>query len=355
MRFSETLAIWYHTHKRDLPWRQTVDPYRVWLSEIILQQTRVDQGLPYFQRFIESYPSVSDLANAPLDEVMRLWQGLGYYSRARNLHATAKQVLNEHGGNFPNTFDELISLPGVGPYTASAIASFCFGLPYAVVDGNVMRVLTRLHGISDPIDQPKTRKHLDALANQLLNQRDPATHNQAMMEFGAMLCKPANPDCPNCPFSEECVALRKSIVDQLPTKSSKTKVRDRYFNYLIFNHQGQSLLKKRTDAGIWQELHEPPTIETTKLLTEKEMRKTELWKKLVGDRKNNVLDIIEPKSHKLSHQTIHSRFFIVDGGYDKKTVSDDGLLIVNEKDLNKYAVPRLIEQVFMAHFEDYTP
>ncbi|MFM7766707.1 MAG: A/G-specific adenine glycosylase [Bacteroidota bacterium] len=355
MQFSETLVSWYHEHNRDLPWRQTIDPYRVWLSEIILQQTRVDQGLPYFQRFIENYPTVSDLANAPLEDVMRLWQGLGYYSRARNLHATAKYVLNEYEGNFPSTYHELLALPGVGPYTASAIASFCFGLPYAVVDGNVMRVLSRLHGISDPIDLPKTRKHLDALANQLLSHRDPATHNQAMMEFGAMLCKPANPDCPNCPFAETCVALRKGIVDQLPVKSSKTKVRDRYFNYLIFHHQKKMLLKKRTDAGIWQELHEPPIMESTKLLSEEEMRENELWKKLIGDGKNIIVDIIEPKPHKLSHQTIHSRFFIVEGGYDMEALSDAGLLIVNEKDLNKYAVPKLIEQVFMAHFEDYTP
>lgn len=355
MRFSETLASWYNEYKRDLPWRQTIDPYRVWLSEIILQQTRVDQGLPYFQRFIESYPSVSDLAKAPLEEVMRLWQGLGYYSRARNLHATAKQVLYEYDGSFPNTYHELLALPGVGPYTASAIASFCFGMPYAVVDGNVMRVLTRLHGISDPIDQPKTRKYLDALANQVLNQRDPATHNQAMMEFGAMLCKPANPDCTNCPFADECVSLRTGMVDQLPIKSSKTKIRDRFFNYLVFNHEKQSLLKKRTDPGIWQELHEPPNMETEKLLSEKEMRKTELWGKLVGDRKNSIADIIEPKPHKLSHQTIHSRFFIVEGGYDTKVALTDGLLIVNEKDLNKYAVPRLIEQVFLVQFGDYNP
>ena len=355
MRFSESLVSWYHQHKRDLPWRQTIDPYRVWLSEIILQQTRVDQGLPYFQRFIENYPTVSDLANAPLEDVMRLWQGLGYYSRARNLHSTAKEVVNKHLGSFPNTYQGLLSLPGIGPYTAAAIASFCFGLPYAVVDGNVMRVLTRMHGISDPIDQPKTRKQLDALANQLLSQRDPATHNQAMMEFGATLCKPSNPDCQICPFNETCVALRKGIVDQLPIKSSKTKVRDRYFNYLVFNHQNQLLLKKRTDAGIWQELHEPPIMESTKLLTEPEMRETELWKKLVGNRKNSVVDIIEPKPHKLSHQTIHSRFFIVEGGYDKKAISDDGLLIVNEKDLNRYAVPRLIEQVFTSHFQDYNP
>lgn len=355
MRFSESLVSWYHQHKRDLPWRQTIDPYKVWLSEIILQQTRVDQGLPYFQRFIENYPTVSDLANAPLEEVMRLWQGLGYYSRARNLHATAKEVVNKHLGSFPSTYQGLLSLPGVGPYTAAAIASFCFGLPYAVVDGNVMRVLTRIHGIIDPIDQPKTRKQLDALANQLLSQRDPATHNQAVMEFGAMLCKPSNPDCQICPFSETCVALRKGIVNQLPMKSSKTKIRDRFFNYLVFNHQNQLLLKKRTDAGIWQELHEPPIMESTKLLTEQEMRETELWKKLIGNRKNSIVDIIEPKPHKLSHQTIHSRFFIVEGGYNQNTISDEGLLIVNEKDLNKYAVPRLIEQVFTSHFEDYNP
>lgn len=352
MDFANQLVKWYRVHKRDLPWRQTTDPYVVWLSEIILQQTRVDQGLPYFQRFIEKYPTVKNMAAAPLEEVMRLWQGLGYYSRARNLFATAQMVTNQHQGRFPDTYEGLKSLPGIGPYTAAAIASFCFGLPHAVVDGNVIRVLSRLYGIEDPVNEPSTRKQMDALANDLLNRRDPATHNQAIMEFGALHCKPANPDCIRCPFAEHCLAFRTGKVKSIPIKSSKVKVRDRYFNYLVVRFQDSILLRKRIESGIWQELHEPPMEETTKLMTEKELLKSKLWKRFITNTAETKITFVEPKPHKLTHQTIYSRFFIATG-LTPARISDADWLVVRTKDLQHYAVPRMIELVFEELFDGY--
>lgn len=352
MDFANQLVKWYKVHKRDLPWRQTTDPYAVWLSEIILQQTRVDQGLPYFQRFIQQYPTVKKMAAAPMDEVMRLWQGLGYYSRARNLYATAQKVANQYHGQFPQTFEGLLSLPGVGPYTAAAIASFCFGLPHAVVDGNVIRVLTRLHGIEEAINQPKTKKLIEELAHDLLHRKDPATHNQAIMEFGAMLCKPANPDCAKCPFVEHCMAFRTGKVKTIPYKPSLVKVRLRYFNYLVIRIHQSILIRKRTATDIWQELHEPPLIEAAKLLTEKSIRQTGLWKTLIMNPEKAEVEVINPKPHKLTHQTLQARFFVVTG-LNSKNIRKSDWLPVNIKDLHQYAVPRMIEQQFQELFEDY--
>ena len=235
MIFSNRLVTWYLQNKRDLPWRQSINPYTVWLSEIILQQTRVDQGTAYFFKFIEQFPTVYNLANASEEEVLKLWQGLGYYSRARNLHSAANYIVNELNGKFPTTYSEILKLKGVGDYTASAIASICFNEPTAVVDGNVYRVLARYFGISTPINSTSGIKEFKKLAQELIVEDIPGTFNQAIMEFGACMCKPQNPDCFNCPLNDSCVALSNNTIAQLPVKINKTKVRKRYFNYLVIH------------------------------------------------------------------------------------------------------------------------
>ena len=233
MIFSLKILLWYQKNKRNLPWRKTKDPYRIWLSEIILQQTRVAQGLPYYERFIERFPTVRDLANAQENEVLKLWQGLGYYSRARNLHATAKIVVKEYKGEFPKTYKGLLKLKGVGDYTASAIASICFDIPEPVVDGNVYRVLARYYGVDIPINSSKGTRYFKELARKVMNTEQIRDYNQAIMEFGAIQCAPKNPDCTGCPLNDGCLALQQNQIGELPKKINKTKVRNRYFNYLV--------------------------------------------------------------------------------------------------------------------------
>ncbi|MFM7079481.1 MAG: A/G-specific adenine glycosylase [Bacteroidota bacterium] len=351
--FTRRLLQWYQVHKRDLPWRQTADPYVVWLSEIILQQTRVEQGQPYFQRFIESFPKIEKLANAPQDQVMRLWQGLGYYSRARNLHAAAKMVADVHKGQFPATYAEILKLPGVGPYTAAAIASFCFGQPHAVVDGNVYRVLSRVFGITEPVDLPNTKKQIQALADEVLDTNDPATHNQAIMEFGALHCKPANPDCGSCIFQDTCQAFGRGLVAEIPAKAGKNKITTRYFNYLVIHDIGKTLIRKRNEPGIWRDLFEPPMVESSKPLTLQELKATTLWKNICMDPQTEVLQVQDRKPHKLSHQTIYARVYFVKCRLNPESLSDGPYLTVGKSKLRQYAVPRLIEQVFEEKFTGY--
>lgn len=260
--FAHRLMDWYAEHKRPLPWRETRDPYKIWLSEIILQQTRVAQGLPYYQRFVSAYPTVNLLAAAPQQSVLRLWQGLGYYTRARNLHACAQRVVHDFGGVFPSTYAQLLKLPGIGPYTAAAIASISFRQPVAVVDGNVFRVLARIFGLEDDIARPGTKEKFSRLANDLLVSEAPDIFNQALMEFGALQCTPKAPDCSACPFSKNCEASQHQRVQDFPVKSKKAPVRHRYFTYLVFAHGKNLLLKPRTGADIWNGLYEFYLIET---------------------------------------------------------------------------------------------
>ena len=281
MSFSGKILDWYHQNKRSLPWRNSIEPYKIWLSEIILQQTRVAQGTPYYLRFVEKFPTVYHMANASEEEVLKLWQGLGYYSRARNLHATAKIIVNQYNGKFPDTYKELLKLKGVGDYTASAISSICFNKPQAVVDGNVYRVLSRYFGINIPINSTEGIKYFKSLAEKVMDVNDIRDYNQGIMEFGAMQCSPKKPLCLHCPLNESCVALQKGIVDQLPVKLTKTKVRNRYFNYLIpiyMDTDGNRFtnLQQRKGKGIWQ----------------------------------NEVAII----HKLSHQHLHTKFWILQTG-----------------------------------------
>jgi len=272
--FSNILIAWYLHNKRSLPWRETKDPYHIWLSEIMLQQTRVAQGLPYYEKFVSAFPTVHNLADASEDTVLKLWQGLGYYSRARNLHATAKYISNDLNGVFPNTFEELLKLKGVGDYTASAIGSICFNLPTAVVDGNVYRVLSRFFNINTPINSSEGIKTFKKLAQELLDTSNPGEFNQAIMEFGARQCAPQSPDCPNCVFNDKCLAFQTKKVKELPVKIRKTTVKKKYFNYLVFISDDQkTILQQRLEKGIWQQLYEFPLIEADKLISITEKKK----------------------------------------------------------------------------------
>lgn len=301
--FSKDIIEWYNENRRSLPWRDTKDPYRIWLSEVILQQTRVNQGLPYYLKFIEAFPTVNDLANAPEDKVLRLWQGLGYYSRARNLHRCAKVVAERYGGTFPSSFDELILLPGIGTYTAAAIASIAFNGKVAVVDGNVYRVLARIFGVTKDIASTEGKKHFWELANQLVSEKNPGDHNQAVMEFGAMHCTPLAPKCESCPFVKNCVAYNQDLVGQLPVKEKKINKRTRYFFYFILRDGQKIAMKKRTEKDIWNGLYEFHLVES-----DKKRKLTELVKRDGLLASLNFRDAGRIK-HILTHQVLEIRFF----------------------------------------------
>ena len=341
--FSTRIIQWYLQNKRDLPWRNTGDAYLIWLSEIILQQTRVDQGMAYYLKFASEFPTVADLAEADTDKVMKLWQGLGYYSRARNLHAAAKMVHSEHKGTFPSDYEQILSLKGVGEYTAAAIASFAFNQPHAVVDGNVYRVLARVFGIETPIDSTQGKKEFSALANELLDKKDPGTHNQAIMEFGAMLCRPVNPDCPVCPLKYQCYAFAKKVVAELPVKAKKTKVRDRFFNYIVLSNKGTTAINRRTAKDIWINLYDFPLVETEKELTEESFLSSAEWKSFIGKNKYAIRSASPYYKHILSHQRIYARFWEIESPAALEKIIPPGAIIIKQEDIEKYAVPRLIE------------
>ncbi|MBK7889106.1 MAG: A/G-specific adenine glycosylase [Bacteroidetes bacterium] len=261
LEFSKNLRDWYRNNGRKLPWRETSDPYKIWLSEIILQQTRVDQGLPYYINFVESFPTIGDFAKAPIDKILRLWQGLGYYSRARNMHTAALQVVQQFDGRFPADFESLKNLKGVGDYTASAIASFAFHLPHPVVDGNVFRFLSRLSGSAVPIDSSLGKKVFAEMAGELFDPKHAAEHNQAMMEMGALICKPKAPLCEECPFHMACHAYIYNEIDRLPVKEKRAKVRTRYFHYFFFTHGSDTFISRRNKKDIWEGLYELPLFE----------------------------------------------------------------------------------------------
>ena len=313
MNFSNNMIKWYLQNKRDLPWRKTDNPYLIWLSEIMLQQTRVAQGTPYFLSFTSAFPTVFDLAKANEEQVLKLWQGLGYYSRARNLHKTAQYVANELSGKFPNNYNDLLKLKGVGEYTAAAIASFSYNEPVPVVDGNVFRVLSRYFDVETDIAAASAKKEFAALAFELMPKDKPAVFNQAIMEFGALQCVPKNPNCDVCVFNTSCAALQKKKVDQLPVKLKKTKVRNRFFNYLVVSDDNENtIIQKRTAKGIWHNLYEFPLIETDSP-EDFDFISANIQK---GFFKNNSVLSIEDCNdkniiHKLSHQHLHIKFWKV--------------------------------------------
>jgi len=342
MSFSHKILQWYVANKRNLPWRSSVDPYKIWLSEIMLQQTRVAQGTPYYLKFIKNFPTVKDLADASEEQVLKLWQGLGYYSRARNLHETAKKVAYELNGNFPTTYADLLQLKGIGDYTASAIASICFGELQPVVDGNVYRVLSRYYGIEKPINSGKGPKYFKELAREVMPTSAIRDYNQGIMEFGALQCAPKNPNCTQCPLNESCVALQKNRVHSLPIKLKKTKIRNRYFNFLVLigkDKKGKtaSFLSQRKGKGIWQNLWEFPLFESesSSNLNAVAAQVPLLLKLKVKPEISlfNQKEII----HKLSHQHLYTKFWIV------KTDEVLSSGIPWDK-LDDYAVPVLIAE-----------
>lgn len=346
MVFSHKILVWYGKNKRDLPWRGSKDAYEIWLSEIILQQTRVAQGTPYYLSFIQTFPKVADLANAKEEAVLKLWQGLGYYSRARNLHAAAKMVVEEYEGQFPETYKELIKLKGVGDYTASAISSICFNERQAVVDGNVYRVLSRYFGVDIPINSTEGIKYFKNLAQVVLHASNVRDYNQGIMEFGAIQCTPKNPDCTNCPLQDGCVALKEKRTDSLPVKLKKTKVKTRYFNYLVpvfvdVKGRKSTVLKQRTGKGIWQNLWEFPLLESDKEFDLKAIEHNYGQVLELNGQLNISLFNIDVVVHKLSHQHLVTKFWIV----EIDTPLDNAVPVM---ELEKYPVPVLISSFINA-------
>ena len=340
----KTIARWYENHKRSLPWRDDPSPYHVWLSEIILQQTRVNQGFEYYLRFIERWPSIVDLASSSEEEVLKMWQGLGYYSRARNLHRCARLIDERHEGRFPKDYESLRQLPGIGDYTAAAIASIAFGEPYAVVDGNVYRVLSRLYDIDIPINRGEGVALFAKMANELLDRNNPGRHNQALMEFGALQCVPQSPNCPSCPLREHCLALANHTVEQRPVKEKKPSVTTRYFHYLLFMTPDKGIyLRKREENDIWKNLYDFPCIETDRLLQPEELVTNDAFQKLVEGQRFTLQHASPSVTHKLSHQTIIASFFEIKINTFLSSIQTKKLLLAAENELGSFPVPKLIE------------
>ncbi len=354
---AQKLIRWYGDNQRDLPWRKTKDPYKIWVSEIILQQTRVEQGIEYYYRFIHDFPDVKSLASADEKKVLKVWQGLGYYSRARNMHYAAKTIMEKFDGRFPGTYAEILSLKGVGAYTAGAIASFAFNLPYPAIDGNVMRVLARMFEIKQEINTAKGSRKTKEVAEELIPAENPATFNQAIIEFGALWCLPRNPKCGECPLQPHCQAFSGKTVNQLPVKKPKKKPRDRFFNYLVIHNKAKSslYLRKREDTSdIWENLYDFPLIESEKPLTPKELIQTKAWAQLIGNDYLYLNKQPRKKKHQLSHQTLHAHFWEVKIG-DSDDVSPDNFYIKDKtENLHEYPFPRLIDAYLKENIEDYS-
>lgn len=345
MTFSNTLIHWYEKNARALPWRNTRDAYSIWISEIILQQTRVEQGLPYYHRFIQAFPDVLNLHQASEDQVLKLWEGLGYYSRARNMKYAAQQIVKQHQGIFPSTYKEIIALKGIGPYTAAAVASLAFDLPFAVVDGNVFRVLSRYFGIDTPINSTLGKKEFDILAQKNLIKSRAATYNQAIMEFGALFCKPKNPDCEQCPLVDSCTAFAKNKVDLLPIKLKTLKIKERYLNFILLSNGKEILIEKRIHENIWKGLYQLPLIETDIMIPEEEVIIKEDFTKLVGQEKYKITSIREIE-HKLTHRLLKIRFFQI----EIPELQTANYLKIEIKDLMNYAFPKPVENYLKSVF-----
>ena len=346
MKWTEILLNWYEENQREFPWRKTKNPYLIWLSEIILQQTRVDQGLPYYESFVAHFPTIADLAAANEEKVLKLWQGLGYYSRARNLHSCAQWVVNENNGVFPQNYKALLKLKGVGDYTASAIASIAFQEPQAVVDGNVYRFLSRYFGISLPIDRSTAHREFKAQATKLMGSYSPDQFNQAMMEFGALQCTPRRAKCSSCPFSANCFAFQNQRVYEFPVKSKKTSIRKRYFNYLVYKSpQANTLLRQRNSKGIWQNLYEFPLVESEAQLTKKELVKHERFP-TEGLKKRVKISSLskQPTKHLLSHQHLFIRFWQLE--FEEEFQGGISL-----EEVQKLPVPVVIQQFIDNHYQ----
>lgn len=337
--FTRVLMHWHNeANDRSLPWKNEKDPYKIWLSEVILQQTRAQQGLPYYIAFTEKYPTVAVLAVADEQEAFRLWQGLGYYNRCKNMLATARLVTTQYGGAFPASYEQLLSLKGIGPYTAAAIASFAFALPHAVVDGNVYRVLSRFFGIETPFDTTEGKKQFAALAQQLLDTSHSSAYNQAIMDMGATVCTPKVAKCDTCPLQKNCFALKHDLIEQLPVKSKKVVVKQRCFNYLLLTHNDSIWISKRTGNDIWQNLHEPYLIETNNTLTQASLQNLPQFIDL--DLQPKSIIYISKNAQRLTHQLINAHFFQVD--LSKKPRNLKGGMWLKNNQLKNLAFPKTV-------------
>ena len=321
--FADTLLAWYEENHRSLPWRGETDPYKIWVSEIILQQTRVQQGWDYYLRFIETFPDVETLARAPEEQVLRVWQGLGYYSRARNMHAAAQQVMDLHQGQFPSQYEDIRKLKGIGDYTAAAIASIAFGLPYPAVDGNVLRICSRIFGICDDIMLPATRKQITDICRKHIPHHRPGDFNQACMEFGAVWCTPKNPKCEECPFQSQCYALKQNMVEMLPVKSNKITKRERFFHYEFYIYNNSTIIEKRTGNDIWRNLYQFPMQELS----------AEIVKSSAQGNSTQLREV-------LTHQIIHATFRIWHLKKEPK-LADNQLLVPLDR-LHEYPMPKIM-------------
>ncbi|MCB2194711.1 MAG: A/G-specific adenine glycosylase [Bacteroidetes bacterium] len=303
------LIEWYSLHKRNLPWRETRNPYAIWVSEIILQQTRVNQGLGYYLKFMETFPDIHTLAAAPMDQLLKVWQGLGYYTRARNMHFTAQDIVQNYNGIFPNSYKDLIKLKGIGDYTASAIASISFKEPSPVLDGNVFRVIARIYGISESTQSAQGKKNFKGVLTKLIPHDKPGVFNQAIMEFGALQCTPKNPLCEECIFKSSCFALNNNLIDDLPRKKVKVKQTKRYFNFLHILYNDSTFVEQRTENDIWKLLYQFPLIETSSDYSLNELEKTNLWKQIFNNIKPQINLNYSEKKHQLSHQKLYVKFY----------------------------------------------
>ncbi len=340
LHFRKSLLKWNkEKNERSMPWKGEKDPYKIWLSEIILQQTRVEQGWDYYNKFVKAFPDVSKLANAPEEKVFKLWEGLGYYSRCKNLLATAKKIAQEYKGQFPGKYEEILALKGVGPYTAAAIASFAFNLPYAVVDGNVFRVLARYFGNSTATDSTAGKKMFTVLAEELLDKKQPGIYNQAIMDFGAVVCKPQLPLCSSCPLKQKCIALHNGTVYALPVKEKKLVIKNRWFYYIVAQYENEILVRKRNGKDIWENLYEFVLFENSKALGMDEISTLGLLKQLTGTNKPRVQYITAPVNQKLTHQTIHAQFIGI--SLNKKS-TPEGYEWIPFKQLAKLPFPKII-------------
>jgi len=339
--FANRLLRWHKDIDRNLPWKEDRDPYKTWLSEIIMQQTRIVQGTPYYLKFVEAYPTIVDLANAPSDDVMKLWQGLGYYSRARNLHHAAKTVRDDFEGVFPTDYKDILSLKGVGKYTAAAIASFAYDQEYAVVDGNVIRVLSRYFGITDAVDNSATLKLIDDKAAKLIEGSDPAAYNQAIMDFGATYCTPKSPDCTSCIFADVCKAYDKGLVDEIPYKAKKIKKRTRHLHYLIVSDAGgNTIIRHRQEKDIWQSLYDYPCME---MESDKQLNQESIGAYLSSSFGMEIIEIkfpIKTYKHILTHQTLYGQFYRIKVNHIQKLTTP--YLGVKMSEVESYALPVLL-------------
>lgn len=347
--FSEKVAEWYVGNKRNLPWRSTRDPYKIWLSEIILQQTRVAQGLPYYEKFVKQFPDVFSLAAAKEQKVLRLWQGLGYYSRARNLHRCAKTVVQENGGVFPNNYHALLRLPGIGNYTAAAIASLCFGESVAVVDGNVFRVLARAFGIDEDIMSTPGKKVFANLANELVEGTNAAVYNQAIMEFGALHCTPKQPKCDDCPIQRTCFAFTHGLQAELPVKKRAKKPVKRYFYYFVVRNGNKLLMRKRMAGDIWQGLFDFYLVERTRAANPKQIIEEDSFLKRVKKQAGRI-ETSPVYRHLLSHQTIQSRFILLECDKLPSVVAEDSLQYYSIQRIHDLPKPVLISR-FLSDYD----